>query len=84
MNEIMTIPEECSHHWLIEGPNGPTSHAVCRLCGEERDFYNSVAKGTWPGASIATNRRREGRDKPLSLARQSANEAPAAPGDRSA
>ena len=81
MNEGVALPEECSHHWLIEGPNGPTSHAVCRLCGEERDFYNSVAKGTWPGASSAANRRRETRDKSLPMAQGSAGERSAIPGE---
>jgi hypothetical protein len=30
----------CKHHWVIEGPNGPTSAGVCKLCGEQRLFYN--------------------------------------------
>ncbi len=30
----------CCHHWLIDRPNGPTSHGVCKYCHEERDFSN--------------------------------------------
>jgi hypothetical protein len=31
----------CRHHWLIEVPNGPTSHGHCKRCGLERDFFNN-------------------------------------------
>ena len=34
--------EECSHFWTIEIANGPTSRGVCRICGEEKDFYNVI------------------------------------------
>lgn len=35
--------KECSHHWLIEPPSGPTSHGRCKHCGDERYFINSTA-----------------------------------------
>ncbi|MDE2765446.1 MAG: hypothetical protein OXI25_03320 [Chloroflexota bacterium] len=35
------------HHWLIESPNGPTSMGVCRICGAEREFKNSVQITSW-------------------------------------
>ncbi len=31
----------CCHYWLIDKPNGPFSHGVCKYCHEERDFSNS-------------------------------------------
>ena len=31
---------QCKHHWEIESPAGPSSHGVCRLCGDEKDFDN--------------------------------------------
>jgi hypothetical protein len=31
----------CVHHWIIASPIGDTSSGVCRLCGAQRDFYNS-------------------------------------------
>jgi len=40
-----TIP--CPHHWMIERAAGPTSKGVCRLCGEERDFDNSLEAPSW-------------------------------------
>jgi hypothetical protein len=30
----------CVHHWLIEPAVGPISRGVCKLCGEQKDFYN--------------------------------------------
>ena len=32
----------CTHHWIIQPPEGPVSQGRCRLCGEEREFSNSV------------------------------------------
>lgn len=37
----------CQHLWLIESPNGPTSPGVCQLCGEMREFRNSLENGNW-------------------------------------
>ena len=31
----------CAHWWRIEVPRGPTSRGKCKLCGEEREFFNS-------------------------------------------
>ena len=32
----------CKHHWLIESPHGPVSKGICRLCGDEKGFRNSL------------------------------------------
>ena len=37
---------ECRHYWLIDSANGPTSRGICKFCGEEKDFYNSVPEFT--------------------------------------
>ena len=38
----------CPHHWIIETPDGPASTGRCRLCGEEREFRNSIeTRGGW-------------------------------------
>ena len=37
----------CSHHWLIQAADGPTSSGVCRICGETKDFKNYVETATW-------------------------------------
>ena len=34
----------CTHHWVIDGPEGPESHGRCRRCGEERLFQNTPAR----------------------------------------
>ncbi len=40
----------CPHHWIIETPDGPVSTGRCRLCGEEREFRNSIE--TWVGLTF--------------------------------
>lgn len=30
----------CTHHWLIEQPNGAQSLGVCKHCGAQQDFWN--------------------------------------------
>ena len=32
----------CSHHFIIEPPNGPVSIGICRLCGIQREHWNSL------------------------------------------
>lgn len=39
--------EGYTHFWVIESPNGPTSQGTCKLCGNEREFRNSVDSSTW-------------------------------------
>jgi hypothetical protein len=36
----------CRHYWLIDKPDGPLSHGVCRFCHEERDFSNTPPQFT--------------------------------------
>jgi len=31
----------CTHHWIIDPPNGPTSTGRCRLCGATKQFTNN-------------------------------------------
>ena len=37
----------CRHHWLIESPEGPTSMGICKLCGAQKEFRNSVTDLLW-------------------------------------
>jgi hypothetical protein len=34
--------QACSHLWIIDSPQGPTSWGKCRWCGETREFLNSI------------------------------------------
>ena len=44
MEDAELIPASvCKHHWLIDAPQGATSTGVCKLCGEVREFCNSLA-----------------------------------------
>ena len=58
-NGVATLPEEikpkparvqheseCCHYWLIDSPDGAISKGVCKFCGEEKDFYNSIPEFT--------------------------------------
>ena len=40
-------PNQCPHHWVIEGAGGPTSKGLCRLCGAEKDFKNYLESARW-------------------------------------
>ena len=37
---------EHTHHWLIGNQDGPSSPAVCKQCGERRDFSNGFTRRT--------------------------------------
>ncbi len=37
----VAILGDCTHHWMIDSPNGPTSLGRCRDCDEVREFPNS-------------------------------------------
>jgi len=37
----------CTHHWLIESPNGPYSLAKCKKCGKYDAMFNSLLEGVW-------------------------------------
>lgn len=41
----------CEHHWQIASPNGPTSTGTCRVCGEVREFKNSIQITSWESES---------------------------------
>jgi len=40
---------EHTHHWLIGDQDGPSSEAVCKECGERREFSNTFVprKSAW-------------------------------------
>lgn len=52
---------ECSHHWVIESPNGPTSQGVCKLCGEHSEFKNSIPGTGWDRGNSQARRVRQAR-----------------------
>lgn len=44
---IETRSGMCSHHWVIDTPNGPTSVGTCKICGEKQEFVNSLMSVGW-------------------------------------
>ena len=57
--------ESCSHYWLIESPNGPTSTGECKVCGEVRVFKNSIQITSWE--SDGNHHRAQGATSPAAL-----------------
>ena len=37
----------CTHHWLIEEPDGPTAMGVCKRCGAKREHLNTIPVKVW-------------------------------------
>ena len=37
----------CRHHWIIESPDGPISHGMCRLCRATKSFKNIIESAPW-------------------------------------
>lgn len=31
---------DCTHRWIIEEPNGPTSLGTCKHCGATKEYAN--------------------------------------------
>jgi len=46
---------EHTHHWMIGDQDGPSSPAVCKECGERREFSNSFVhrKPAWTRSRAA-------------------------------
>lgn len=42
--------QACSHRWMIESPNGPTSMGTCMNCGAKGEFKNSIPISGWERA----------------------------------
>jgi len=35
-------PKTCTHYWVIEEAKGATSKGICKICGEAKEFSNSI------------------------------------------
>jgi hypothetical protein len=42
----------CIHFWEIASPNGPVSLGTCKLCGDKKEFRNSVYSSTWSRGAL--------------------------------
>lgn len=43
----------CCHHWVIQPASGPLSLGVCQMCGENREFKNSLGDTSWDDFNLA-------------------------------
>lgn len=50
---------DCTHFWMIDKPNGPTSQGRCTLCGETSEFKNSMPGSGWDRESPQAKRARQ-------------------------
>ena len=41
------MTSSCSHHWLVDPPTAPTSHAYCKLCSKKATFSNGPLYRDW-------------------------------------
>ena len=53
-------PKDCTHHWIIDSPNGPQSNGSCKVCGAEREFMNYLESSAW---SSGEKKDDKGKDK---------------------
>jgi len=44
--------EGSAHFWVIDAPNGPTSHGTCKECGISQEFRNSIESSTWNKSAV--------------------------------
>ena len=44
--------EGSAHFWVIDAPNGPTSHGTCKVCGISQEFRNSIESSTWNKSAV--------------------------------
>ncbi len=42
LSEERKVKGECRHYWKIESAEGTVSRGVCKLCGAEQEFQNTL------------------------------------------
>ena len=47
VDELASTIIVCHHHWIIDMPSGRLSQGQCKLCGETKEFMNSIEGGFW-------------------------------------
>ncbi len=54
--ELLELYVKCAHYWIIDVPDGPVSCGTCKICGEVREFNNSIDPGRniWVRATTPT------------------------------
>ncbi len=62
-----TESSTCRHHWVIDSPAGPVSNGICRLCGEVREFRNSLEDSYWRGDDVTLGHVSTGGRIPVSM-----------------
>ena len=58
VDELESTAIVCHHHWIIDMPSGRLSQGQCKLCGDIKEFMNSIEGGFWEddaGAQTSTS-----------------------------
>ena len=50
-----TSSARCTHHWVIEAPNGRESRGKCKNCGKSKVFANSTENVMWEQTNTLRN-----------------------------
>lgn len=50
--EKPVVKGKCRHYWMIEDAKGPISRGVCKFCGAEEEFQNSLPDSNYSGRDI--------------------------------
>jgi len=56
-------PKDCTHHWIIDSPNGPQSQGSCKVCGAEREFMNYLESSAWSSGEEKKGDKGKDKDK---------------------
>jgi hypothetical protein len=54
----------CTHHWVIEPPNGAVSRGKCKHCGIDQEFRNSFEYSSWYGTKSPNANAKKNEAKP--------------------
>jgi hypothetical protein len=53
---IMSTPDalidDCVHHWMLMSPKREITAAVCKYCGDERDFLDADSRLPWNSGRV--------------------------------
>lgn len=52
VDELESTAVICHHHWIIDMPSGRLSQGQCKLCGDTKEFMNSIEGGFWEDDSV--------------------------------
>ncbi len=71
IEEVEGQRDMCCHHWVIESPQGATSHGRCKRCGQAKEFRNSAEDTLWEGDPMRSISKMASGSRPIVSVEQS-------------